>query len=238
MFSAELCNELSKNHQITILTSGRCSEHTALLDARVTQISCPIPKLRPFRFLIFLRSILQLRRIIREQNPDIIWTNSVRAGIFGVFFSHPWVHFAHDYTFPKFLSVLLRRAQHICTCSNSVSRDLQAKGVSASKTTTVYGGIFPKYKNKKKNDNITTAPRIAIVGRLDSWKGQDVFLRMAKQLKHVIPKAEYFIYGSASAHDPKTRYILWTSGHRRDCKKNRHSYSRQHTERAFWESYP
>ncbi|MCT4592275.1 MAG: glycosyltransferase family 4 protein [Candidatus Gracilibacteria bacterium] len=151
----------------------------------------------------YLASSKALRDRILEINPDIVISNSVRAHILAAKAmsgtKKPLVFWVHDFTFPRFfLRIAEKRANHIMTCSEAVKNNLIQKGVSPQKLSTFKNSIdtqefsFIEKKGAIKN--------IGIIGRLDPWKGQDVFLNVAKRY----PELNFHIFGASSHYDQST----------------------------------
>ena len=207
-YTIDILRVLTKKteHNITLLTTGKSDEYQKNIPKTVKVIRMDIPRLRPFRPIAFLTTLLYMRTILRTQKWDIIHSNSVRAGIFFSMFAkqYCWTHSAHDFTMPKWTSGFFRRAKGIFACSHAVKKDLIRKGVPGKKIYVVPNGLpldtHAPLPFSKKEKTI-----VALVGRIDGWKGQDVFLRAAELLKDELPDVEFRLYGTANTHDKKTQ---------------------------------
>lgn len=198
-FTADLLTHLPADLEVILLTSDPRNwqlPHTTAIHP------FPLPRLRPFRPIALLRSVLRLRHLAQTANTDLIHSNSVRSGLIAAVSGLPFTHFAHDFTTPRLLAPLLNRARQIFCCSEAVKADLVAKGVLESKLAVIPNGVVVRAAPQVKK--ISHAPTIAIVGRIDTWKGQDVFLEMAELLHARLPLARFEIFGASTGHDPRT----------------------------------
>lgn len=206
LFTVDTVSTLQKEIEFLIISSGQCTDYVAKLPKRAERIQIPIPRLRPFHPIKLYQGVRGINKYIQQSTPDIIHSNSVRAGIILSFLKKPWTHFVHDFTTPRILIPLFKKANHIFTCSQSVKKDLIQKGLSQEKITVIPNGInikdFQKISKEKRGGN---TPIIGIVGRIDWWKGQNVFLKAASLLQKKLPNAEFHIYGTSSEHDQGTQ---------------------------------
>jgi glycosyltransferase involved in cell wall biosynthesis len=206
-FSLDIFRHISDEgaFAITVVTTGGCKEYMNGIPKNVRVICMRIPRLRPFRPFSLLKTVLSLRKCVQKQKVDIVHSNSVRAGILAYFLKKPWTHSAHDFTLPKYLAFLFRKAQCIFACSIAVKNDLIKKGIHQKNIQVNYNGVdishFFHLKKKYSAKNCI----IALVGRIDVWKGQDIFVQAAKHLQKDLPFSEFRIYGQSSAHNPKTQ---------------------------------
>jgi len=167
------------------------------------------PRLRPFRPFAFIKTLFRLSSFLRKNTFDVVQTNSVRVAIlmgalrfFGFHRSVRWIHIQHDFTFPRRLAFLFTTADKILTCSEIVSEDLQKKGVSSEKMESVGNGIkIPKLPPNPPQRGGHERKRIAIIGRIDPWKGQQQFLFLAQKF----PQYDFLVAGKSSDHDSQTQ---------------------------------
>lgn len=224
-FTIDILREFSQHSEISfcLITSGKSEEYVKKIPKNISPIVLDIPRLRPFHPFAPIKTLLKIKKIIKEFSPDIVHSNSVRAGILLSFFAKEnWTHFSHDFTTPKLLTKRLQKAKKIFSCSQGVKKDLIQKGVSSKKIKVIPNGIpLPFKKNKVKEADAKNIcerspkksahsqslqnPVISLVGRIDTWKGQDIFIQAAELLKKDLPHAEFRIYGKSSKHDKKTQ---------------------------------
>lgn len=191
----ELLQSLSQKYQFTLVESGKIKR---AFPSEVQRKTMQLPRLRPFRLWTFFQKIREIRAFLRDNPTDILHSNSVRAGFFSAFSgAKKWTHFAHDTTTPRFLAFLFRRADCIFACSELVKNDLVSKGIPSEKITVVFNGIqIPQKPPRPKNSH----PKIAIIGRIDPWKGHSIFLKIAQK----IPEYDFLIFGNSDEHDLRT----------------------------------
>lgn len=205
IFSLETLSYLSEEFAITVITSGQETKYLDGLPKNVKTLTIRLPRLRPFRPFAYLRTIWHLRQICHRHHLSLIHSNSVRAGMFAAFSGRPWVHFAHDFTAPGFFVRLLRNASAVCACSQAVESDLIAKGLAADSITVIPNGIeLKKFQNIIHQPFDAERPIIGMIGRIDPWKGQDIFLEAAQTVHQHFPGARFLIFGESSQHDPTT----------------------------------
>ena len=185
----DLVKALAEKADFTILETGKISRK---FPKNVQKKVFFFPKLRPFRLFLFLKTLFRLRAFLRKNPPEILHSNSVRAGFFCAFSGvKKWTHFAHDFTTPRFLATIFCRAKIIFACSEAVKNDLISKKIPAKKIKVVFNGVeIPQnFPQKKRNFR----QKIAILGRIDPWKGHELFLKVAEKM----PENDFLIFGAA-----------------------------------------
>ncbi|MEI7510694.1 MAG: glycosyltransferase family 4 protein [Candidatus Peregrinibacteria bacterium] len=177
-----------------------------------------LPQLKPLSFSTigkWFRSAYALRTFIRHENITHIHANTVRtfciAGLAAVFLprSLRFSFFAHDFTAPPFfLKLFSGRFFHIFACSQDVKEYLVSSGVKTEKVEVLPNGVDPeKFSHIPPLSAQSLASRplnIGIIGRIDAWKGQHIFVQAAKIFLEIYPDAQFFIFGEPTAHNPQT----------------------------------
>ncbi len=205
----------------TLVTSGNPAYLKLLPEFCHYQIA-DIPRLKPINLKNFLqlrKTVQQLRQIIRQENPDLILSNSVRshicAGLAAKKEKKPIIWYLHDYTFPSFLlKRLIKIPATVITNSDGVLNFVK-KQISPKyhhKLKTIPNGIDLEKCQKVATLNTLRTELglkiedkiIGIIGRLDTWKGQDFFIRAAAKVLASLNHVYFVIIGDASAHDFKT----------------------------------
>jgi glycosyltransferase involved in cell wall biosynthesis len=210
LFTLDLLSAFANNPdvEITVLTTGNTAEYLDRIPAAVTVMQTGFPRLRPFRFFAFLSSLLKIRAIVQKIKPDIIHANTVRSGMIALFLPYKKTFFAHDFTAPRFLIIGLRFFSAVFACSQAVKNHLLRRGLRGKEIDVVPNGIdlerFDRIAAEKNSKN-PEAIAVAIIGRIDEWKGQDVFLKAAKILLASDQNLRFIIIGEASEHDTKTK---------------------------------
>jgi glycosyltransferase involved in cell wall biosynthesis len=109
--------------------------------------------------------------------------------------------------FDRRLAALASRFIYI---SEAVQRDHLESGVPCRKGLVVYNGLdVPTFvmalDTEKGRQSFNLSPSdlaVGIVGRLDAWKGQEVFLRAMGRVKDVVPRAKGIVVGEVAVENP------------------------------------
>ena len=157
-----------------------------------------------------------LRRIIAEKQVKLVHTNirvgHDREGIIAAWLTgRPCVCHVRQFEqlgwIDRRLAALAGRFIYI---SEAVQRSHLDSGVPCRKGLVVYNGLdIPAFvvalDREKGRRSFNLSPNdlaVGIVGRLDAWKGQDVFLRAMAQVKDVVPRAKGIVVGEVAAENP------------------------------------
>lgn len=163
------------------------------------------------RFFVLGRAFLTLKRIIKEKNISLVYSNTtaVLAGAFaakstGV--KHVW-HVHEIIENPGWLYTILGKLlNHYSDTVIVVSVAVQkswSRYVSAQKLLLIYNGIpYDAYlqpdhslRNELGIDNQTVV--IGMIGRVHYWKGQAYFLRIASHLSKQFVNLRFVMIGDA-----------------------------------------
>ena len=197
-----IANHLANDHKVTLLHNGS-QKYSDQLSPKIHQKIIKLPQLTFKNTLQAIKAVWQLLRYVRQHSYDIIHTNTTRGALY-TFLAKPkllkWTHYAHDCCFPRKAILVLKKCHHIFTCSDLVAKDLQNKGITSHKLQTIYNGFeIKKWQEVRKKKN-NQKKVIALVGRMDTWKGHDIFVQIAQQL----PQYQFWIIGQSSVHDQRT----------------------------------
>lgn len=195
----------------------------------VTVHEITIPQLKPISIKTvfqFLHSCISFWNILRKTKAEVLYTNTIRAHIVGSVVSLmtrvPMIWIVHDFTFPRvFMKSLIRIPRRVVGVSEVVLEYIRdccgerwnsklvviPNGVVIEKnltpTLTVLQDIdqhsFQFEEGKK---------YIGIIGRIDIWKGQDIFLKAVKYLKEQYSEqenVEFVIIGGVTDTDDDRR---------------------------------
>jgi len=159
-----------------------------------------------FRIFLALCSILRLHRKHRftliHTNTSFIMAGAVSAKILRI--PHVW-HIHEIITQPKFWKVfsyiIPRLSDVIVTVSQAVKDHLVAgNSLNEQKTIVIHNGIsylpFQNVDPRKVRDEYEIDMNdllIGMVARVNWWKGQDVFLKLAKELSHTHRNVKFLI---------------------------------------------
>lgn len=195
-----------------------------LESAGVTVHITPMVQLRPgfdvghqARYLArFGPSVLQLARIMRRERAAIVHTNSL-------FSLHgPWAallarvpHVWHVREIPDVPTAVVRAAtalalrlsDRVITMTDGVARLFSRRQRAGGRVQTIYDGIdvtafSPSVAGSRIRGELglpADAPLVGFVGRLDPWKGCDVFVRAASEVARSHPGARFLVSGGALA---------------------------------------
>jgi glycosyltransferase involved in cell wall biosynthesis len=166
-----------------------------------------------------IRYMWGLAKFIRQNEVDVVHTNSLKADLIGGIAArlsgrpviwHVRDRVDNDYLpssvvrafrllshwIPHFViansGATLRSLWPATPLAHSGTSGIQAKQQSA----VVHDGTlwpFPVNRSSARNEHV----RIGLIGRISPWKGQHVFLRAATLVSERFPKARFFIVGSA-----------------------------------------
>ena len=131
--------------------------------------------------------VLRLARRLRALQPDLVHTNSLKAGVYGSLAAkhagipvvwHVRDRLAHDYLPPAAITLVRRMSRHLAAAVVANSRATMAT-LEADNAPTVIYSVVPEAMQRR----TTAVGRVdgrpmtfGIVGRLAPWKGQHVFL--------------------------------------------------------------
>lgn len=189
IFFSELLEHLTPFHEVHLITSHNLAYHQRYHS--VTLHCLELPPLRPWKLLSYFSIQDSVRNIIDEVKPDVIISNTVRTHLLVSKLAHekriPLLWMAHDFTFPK---ILLRYFIHfpkaVICCSKAVAAFYDFVSSSA-KTVCLYPFALDSvnsFSSEKKKI-------IGMIGRAIPWKGQDIFIRVARRLSPEFPDYEW-----------------------------------------------
>lgn len=124
----------------------------------------------------------RLRRLLRRVRPDLVHTNSLKAALYGGVAGrlagvpvlwHVRDRLAADYLPPRALRITQLAARLLPSAAIANSKATAATLPAGLHTDVIASAVQPGMASDRNGH----AGRIAIVGRIAPWKGQDVFLR-------------------------------------------------------------
>lgn len=164
-------------------------------------------------------SIINVRRIIKKYNPDIVYMHSSKAGAIGrianiglknksIYNPHGWAFNMECGNKKKLLYIYIEKVlSHFCNNIVAISdyekKSAVIKKVCQSKKIEVINNGIDIEKNLKIESCISreslniplNAYVIGMVGRISKQKAPDIFIKAAALIKKVIPNAYFIIVG-------------------------------------------
>ena len=163
-------------------------------------------------------TVIRLARLIREERFDLVFTNSLKADIYGSLAGRlarrPVVWGVHDVVIPGAFSRLNMwlvkncaryLASRIIADAPAVKEALLDLGVREEKVPVIFIGIeMDEVRSARSREEVRgelgldeEAPVAAFVGRLVEWKGVDYFIRAAAEAAERVPQARFLVVGDA-----------------------------------------
>ena len=163
-----------------------------------------------------------LRRIIGERQVSLVHTNirvgHDREGILAARMAGiPCVCHVRDFErLNWFDRKLAGMAGALVYISQAVQRCHLEAGVPVDKGLVVYNALdvqaFEAQLDAQRGRNMlglaADDTAVGVVGRLESWKGQDVFLRAMARVRRSVPQAKGILVGDAVPHEPGYKGML------------------------------
>lgn len=176
-----------------------------------------------------IKSIIKVRKVIKEINPDIIYAHSSKAGaiarIANAWTNNICVYNPHGWAFnmecssvkkniyrliEKILSLLCRKI--ICISEAEKESAIKNHVCKEDKLCVIYNGI--EISTKKEMNAFSRmqlgipeeAFVVGMVGRLSRQKSPDIFIRAAELIKKEIPNAFFIIVGSGEMENEVRDY--------------------------------
>ncbi len=145
---------------------------------------------------IFIKNI---KSVITEKNIDVVYINSIKSSLYGIPAARQTkcriIWHLHDCLTRDFYSLwiipliifLTNRADKIICVSDAVKKYFIKAGGNPNKAVVIYNGVDLERFNPnisgefvKKQLGLSGQRIVSMIGRLESWKGQRVFIKAAK----------------------------------------------------------
>lgn len=178
-----------------------------------------------------LKAIKKIRVLIKKYNPDVVYAHSSKAGaiarVADIGLKNHYVYNPHGWAFNMRCSAR-KKAMYtaiekvaapfcdkiICISDAEKQSALEKKICRDDKLQVIFNGVdIDAYENgihgavKRENLNIPEdAFVVGMVGRVSPQKAPDVFIKMAKQVKDVVPNAHFIIVGNGNQEDEIRKY--------------------------------
>jgi len=164
-------------------------------------------------FLKLIPTIQRIRKIIQEENVDIVHGNDL-LDIYGSIAGRlsrksvtqyvRWILVSHSIFKNLLTNVVYILNNKVITVSDGVAKEMFSNnGQIKSNVVTCFDwidmakvGLRERGNDIRKQFNISPeTPLVGVVGRLEYWKGQEVFIRAASVVIKFFPKAMFIIVG-------------------------------------------
>lgn len=171
-----------------------------------------------------LKAIKEVRALIKKYNPDIVYAHSSKAGAIArvadiglknhcVYNPHGWAFNMRCSAMKKVIYTAIEKIaapfcdKIICISDAEKQSALDKKICREDKLQVIFNGVdIESYENgvhgavKRKDLNIPEdAFVVGMVGRMSPQKAPDIFVKMAKKVKDVVPNAHFIIVGNGNA---------------------------------------
>ena len=178
-----------------------------------------------------LRSIVEIRKLVKKYNPDIVYAHSSKAGaitrVADIGLKNHCVYNPHGWAFNMRCSDKKRMMytaiekiaalfcdKIICISDAEKQSALDKKICREDKLQVIFNGVdIESYESgargaiKRRDLNIPKdAFVVGMVGRISPQKAPDVFVKMAKQVKDEVPNAHFIIVGKGNQEDEIRKY--------------------------------
>ncbi|NFH70314.1 glycosyltransferase family 4 protein [Clostridium botulinum] len=179
-------------------------------------------------------SIIQLYKVIKKYDPDLIYVHSSKAGALGriansiikkpiIYNPHGWAFNMNVSNKKKFIyktveKVLAKKCDKIIAISDQEKRSAIEKNIcNKEKIEVIFNGIdIEEYKNnivdkhdiRKKMNIPSDSIVIGMVGRISKQKSPDTFIKAAAKIKQKIPNAFFVIVGDGDERKEIEKLIL------------------------------
>ena len=186
----QLANNLSKEHEVVLAAGQGDGKMWDMVNDKVVRENCPHLQ-RSISLKDDFLAAIELRRLYKKYNPDIIHLHSSKAGTLGriVFPSKKIVYTVHGFdsirlAFRKFLPIE-KCLQYFCKAVVGVSKydemNLISEGIK-NNVSTVYNGIIIPDTNYIANipQFNTEKPIVLSIARVAAPKRADIFIEVAK----------------------------------------------------------
>lgn len=178
-----------------------------------------------------LKLIREVRKLIKQYNPDIVYAHSSKAGAIAraadIGLNSHCVYNPHGWAFNMRCSAKIKAMytaiekiaapfcdKIICISDAEKQSALDKKICREDKLQVIFNGVdIESYENgvhgavKRKDLNILEdAFVVGMVGRMSPQKAPDVFVKMAKKVKDAVPNAHFIIVGNGNQEAEIRKY--------------------------------
>jgi glycosyltransferase involved in cell wall biosynthesis len=169
-------------------------------------------------------TVRAIGKFVAGNSIDVVHSHGYKSDIYGYLAVRrertPWVATCHLWTrgtrsirFYEFLdAMVLRRARRVVGVSDAITEALAGSGIPESRLATVYNGTDLMRFNtgsRSLRDELEIGDRLLIgtVGRLETQKGIEYFVRAAQEVLAEFPDAQFVVIGEGSLRSQLSRLI-------------------------------
>lgn len=169
-------------------------------------------------------AVRAIRDFVTANSIDIVHTHGYKSDIYGrfalnglnaVFIAtcHLWTRGTLSVRFYEFLdSLVLRGARRVVGVSDAITDLLAQAGLPRTKLATVYNGTdLSRFESPPRSLRgelgVGDSPLIGTVGRLETQKGIEYFIRAAREVLTEFPAAQFVIVGEGSLRSQLSELI-------------------------------
>lgn len=192
------------------------------------KFAVPLPSMSPSILSSYPKALIssaKIKSVIKKVDPDVLQSNTIRAHVVGSMAAKslgiPLVWVMHDFTFPeKYLKKFVDVPAKIICVSEAVKQHLLTicPAIDPEKLVIIPNGVHSeRSKSEEPYTNIldidgdsfsfdSKKRYVGLIGRIDTWKGQDIFLRTIDILQHEYRQhenVEYCIIGDVTQTAPE-----------------------------------
>ena len=180
------------------------------LDPRTNRLDRAAAARVPLRSLLDVaRYVVRLRRLLREERPDLVHTNSLKSGIYGSLAArlagvpvvwHVRDRIADDYLpgpLVRLVRLLLLLLPDAVLVNSEATRATLGGAVRRAVPHRVLVDPYRPATPGTARTTLAFPPRVALVGRLAPWKGQHLFLDAVDSLHATGVHVHAVLLGSA-----------------------------------------
>lgn len=200
-FFAEALSYLSNIFEIHLLTEKNPEYLSLYKKNNITIHHVALPKLKPINwknFGLFKKSQAAISKLLDEVQPSIVLSNTVRTHLLISSLASrrkiPLVWMAHDLTFPRSLLWWYRRyPQMIIACSEFVKHFYRGRSKAPGIEV-----VYPFVIEEEMVESLRKIPKekiIGMIGKCIPWKGQDIFIRMARNIQELHQEYQFVMIG-------------------------------------------
>lgn len=217
LFFSDLLTRVDQEFEVHLITGNNADYQNRYKRSLVTIHPLSLPPLRPIgprKYKRYKQLQEKIEEIIDRVQPDLIVSNTVRTHLLSSKLAKKknisLIWMAHDVTFPSFLMRRFKKCpQKIISCSQFVER--YYKAIIGEHSNLNYEVLYPFAIDEGRVQEVKQPKKekvIGMVGKFIPWKGQDLFLKVAKKIHEQYPEYRFEIIGTPYKHNRKSEHFF------------------------------